>query len=93
MRLAGDDPRPGLLGRLRARLCADCGYVELFADDPMPVYLQHVRAVTGRDAGAPPGAGQEAPGGPANLQCPSCGSLIPAASAACDVCGWSPRSA
>jgi DNA-directed RNA polymerase subunit RPC12/RpoP len=29
-----------------------------------------------------------AQGGPANIQCPSCGSVLPAAAATCEVCGW-----
>jgi hypothetical protein len=27
-------------------------------------------------------------GGPANIQCPSCGSVLPAAATSCEVCGW-----
>ena len=27
-------------------------------------------------------------GGPANIQCPSCGSVLPAAAVSCEVCGW-----
>jgi hypothetical protein len=29
-----------------------------------------------------------AQGGPANIQCPSCGSVLPAAATSCEVCGW-----
>ncbi len=80
-----------LLGRLRARVCADCGYSELFADDPMDLYLAHARAA-GDEAAVPLGAARPPVAGAtaANIQCPSCGSVIPAAETRCDVCGWSP---
>jgi hypothetical protein len=67
----------GLLAQLRGRVCADCGYTELFADNPMSVFLAREReAAPGRAAPA------------ANLQCPRCGSVIAAAEAGCDACGW-----
>jgi hypothetical protein len=71
-----------LLSQLRGRVCADCGYTELFADNPMSVFLAHQRAV---DAASGPGP---EPGAAANLQCPRCGSVIAAAEAGCDACGW-----
>jgi hypothetical protein len=61
-------PVGGLLGHLVASVCADCGRVELRADNAGDVYL--------------------AQGGPANIQCPSCGSVLPAAATSCEVCGW-----
>ena len=81
----------GLLGRLRARVCADCGYTELRADDPLPLYLAHMRQVDGPGTAAAPGSDREPPPGgapAANIQCPSCGSVLPAAATACEVCGW-----
>ena len=69
----------GLLGRLRARVCADCGYTELRTDDALGLYLAHMRRVEG--AGQPLAA---------NIQCPSCGSVMPAGETTCEVCGWSP---
>ena len=72
----------GLLAQLRARVCADCGYTEMFMDEAMNVFLAHQREVAG-----PPRPAQAAPA--ANLQCPRCGSVVSAASASCDVCGWS----
>lgn|SRR5688500_968512 len=76
-------PAPGgsLLAQLRGRVCADCGYTELYADNPMGVFLAHQRALE-----TAPGA---APGPAVNLQCPRCGSVIAAAEAGCDACGWS----
>ena len=75
---------PGLLAQLRARVCADCGYTELFADEAMNVFLAHQRDVAA-PAPASPAAGEAA----ANLQCPRCGSVIAAAATTCEVCGWS----
>jgi predicted nucleic-acid-binding Zn-ribbon protein len=75
------DGSKGLLAQLRARVCADCGYTELFADNAMGVYLASRPAT-------------EAPVGPAaNLQCPRCGSTIPAAASSCDLCGWTQETA
>ena len=76
----------GLLAHLRARVCADCGFTELHAENALDVYLAETRdspqgpapAATAEDGGVPA----------ANMQCPACGSLIPAASTRCDVCGW-----
>jgi ribosomal protein S27AE len=88
------DPRAGagsLLARLRAWVCADCGYTELHADDPLALYLAHMKEVGGQAASAAAGADRpSATGAPtANIQCPSCGSVLPAAATVCDVCGWS----
>ena len=82
VRLAPTAGAGTLLGQLRARVCADCGYTELFTDAAMTLYLAHQREVAG-----PPRPAQAAPA--ANLQCPRCGSVVSAASASCDVCGWS----
>ena len=79
--LAPPAPEGSLLSQLRGRVCADCGYTELYADNPMSVFLAHQPAVD-----AEPGP---APGAAANLQCPRCGSVIAAAEAGCDACGWS----
>jgi ribosomal protein L40E len=81
----------GLLGRLRARVCGDCGFTELRADDPLDLYLAHKRKVEGAGTAALPGSDREpAPGTPpaANIQCPSCGSVLSAAATSCEVCGW-----
>ena len=72
----GGPAASGLLGRLRARVCGDCGYTELRTDNPLDLYLAHMRQVEG--AGTPA----------ANIQCPSCGSVLSAAAATCEVCGW-----
>jgi ribosomal protein L32 len=81
----------GLLARLRARVCADCGYTELRTDDPLDLYLAHKRAEGAGTAAAPGSARERGPGTPAaaNIQCPSCGSVMPAAETTCEVCGWS----
>ncbi len=81
----------GLLGRVWARVCADCGFTELRTDDPHDLYLAHMRKVEGAGTSAAAGADHEpSPGTPpaANIQCPSCGSVLPAAAASCEVCGW-----
>jgi len=73
--------------RLRARVCADCGYTELRAENAVDLYLLHMKS-----AGSPAAAVATAGATPAptvNIQCPSCGSVIPAASATCPACGWS----
>jgi DNA-directed RNA polymerase subunit RPC12/RpoP len=67
-------PGDGLLGQLRASVCADCGRVTLRAENALDLYLAH--------GGAP----KSSPA--ANIQCPSCGSVLPAAATSCDVCGW-----
>lgn len=71
-----DAPVEGLLGRLRASVCADCGRVTLRAENAVEVYL------AARGPGAGPGADA------VNIQCPSCGSVMSAAAASCEVCGW-----
>jgi len=67
----------GLLGRLRASVCADCGFTELRTDDPVDLYVAHMRKAEGTASPLP-----------ANIQCPSCGSVLAAAANACEVCGW-----
>jgi hypothetical protein len=75
--------------QVRARVCADCGHMELQAENALDLYLTHVRSLEAREnvsgvrrAPAPTRA-------PAlNIQCPSCGSTLPAASVTCEVCGW-----
>ena len=76
----------GLLPHLRARVCADCGFTELHAENALDVFLAETRHAP---QGPAPAATAEDGGLPAaNMQCPACGSLIPAASTRCDVCGW-----
>ena|SRR5688572_9548167 len=70
----GGAPVAGLLAQLRGSVCADCGRVTLRAENALDVYLAH-----GGDATKMP---------PANIQCPSCGSVLPAAATSCEVCGW-----
>jgi len=67
-------PVAGLLAQLRASVCADCGRVTLRAENALDVYLAH-----GGDVKKSP---------PVNIQCPSCGSVLPAAATTCEVCGW-----
>jgi ribosomal protein L37E len=86
----------GLLARLHARVCADCGFTELRMDDPLDLYLAHMRKVEGAGTAAAAGSDREpAPGTPpaANIQCPSCGSVLSAAATSCEVCGWSQEEA
>lgn len=73
-------PVGGLLPQLRASVCADCGRVTLRAENALDLFLAEPGA-TGRAAPA-------APGTAANIQCPSCGSVMAAAATACEVCGW-----
>jgi DNA-directed RNA polymerase subunit RPC12/RpoP len=67
-------PIGGLLAQLRASVCADCGRVALRAENALDVYLAH--------------GGEAKPSATANIQCPSCGSVLPAAATSCEVCGW-----
>lgn len=67
-------PTEGLLGQLWAEVCADCGRVALRAENALDVYLAH-----GGGAKTSPAA---------NIQCPSCGSVLPAAATSCEVRGW-----
>lgn len=83
----GEAPPSGGPLRLRARVCADCGYTEFRAENALDVYLLHMKSV-GAGAAAVSASGA-APPPTANIQCPSCGSVIPAASATCPACGWS----
>ena len=77
---------PGLLPHLRARVCADCGFTELHAENALDVFLAQTRS---GPRGPAPAPAAERDGQPAaHRQCPACGSLIPAASTRCDVCGW-----
>ncbi len=64
----------GLLAQLRAAVCADCGRVTLRAENALDVFIAH-----GGEAKKSP---------PTNIQCPSCGSVLPAAATTCEVCGW-----
>jgi DNA-directed RNA polymerase subunit RPC12/RpoP len=64
----------GLLAQLRASVCADCGRVTLRAENALDLYIAH-----GGEAKTSPAA---------NIQCPSCGSVLPAAATSCEVCGW-----
>ena len=69
----------GAAPQVRARACADCGSMQLFAENALDLYL------------ADPHAAEEAAPATApalNIQCPSCGSMLPAASLTCEVCGW-----
>lgn len=91
LRLAEGAPAGSLLARLRAWVCGDCGYTQLHADAPLDLYLEHKRRVEGEGtAAAPGGEGRPSEGGPpaANIQCPSCGSVMPAAETTCEACGW-----
>lgn len=76
VRMADESGAPvgGLLAQLRAAVCADCGRVTLRAENAIDVYLAHV--------------GEQKKSPPANIQCPSCGSVLPAAATTCEVCGW-----
>jgi len=67
-------PTGGLLADLRASVCADCGRVTLRAENALDIYI------------AQGGGAQTSP--TANIQCPSCGSVLPAAATSCEVCGW-----
>jgi hypothetical protein len=79
----------GLLGRLRARVCGDCGRTDLRVEDPLDLFLEHKRSLEGADTPAAPGADRPAGGPPtANIQCPSCGSVLTAAAGSCEACGW-----
>ena len=80
MRVAPSAGPGTLLSQLRGRVCADCGYTELFAENPMAVFLAHQRETAPAAPDAPPPA--------ANLQCPRCGSVIAPAETGCDACGW-----
>jgi DNA-directed RNA polymerase subunit RPC12/RpoP len=67
-------PIEGLLAQLRASVCADCGRVTLRAENALDLFLAHG------------GGTKTSP--PANIQCPSCGSVLAAAATSCEVCGW-----
>lgn len=76
-------PADGLLAHLRAAVCADCGRVTLRADNAVELYLAHGGALV-REAASAAAAATPA----ANIQCPSCGSVLSAAATTCEVCGW-----
>ena len=84
---------PGLLGRLRARVCGDCGRTDLRVENPLDLFLEHKRSQEGSDTPAAPGADRPVAGDrpAANIQCPSCGSMLTAADTTCDICGWRAR--
>lgn len=88
VRVTEDAPAGSLLAQLRARVCADCGYAELRAENPLDLYLAHQRSLGPADAAATTGP-HGSPTAAANIQCPSCGSVIHAAAKACEACGWS----
>ena len=93
VRLAAEAPASSLLGQLRARVCADCGFTELRADNAVDLYLDHTRSVEGssREPGGRDSVqtgGRLRDGDAANIQCPRCGGVIPAAAKRCP-CGWS----
>jgi ribosomal protein S27E len=71
---AAGAPNAGLLARLRASVCADCGRVTLRAENALDLYIAQ-----GGEAKSSPAA---------NIQCPSCGSVLAAAATSCEVCGW-----
>ena len=75
-------PMTGLLAQLRASVCGDCGRVTLHAENALDLFLSQ-QAPDARAGTAVSGTA------PANIQCPSCGSVMAAAASACDVCGWS----
>jgi len=81
VKLVGDDGAPvgGLLPQLSASVCGDCGRVTLRAENALDLFLAQQDAGP-RPAGSAPVA--------ANIQCPSCGSVMAAAAVACEVCGW-----
>jgi len=83
VRVSPGAPAGTLLAQLRGRVCADCGYTQLYAENPMSVFLAHQREVAASGGPAPDAFAA------ANLQCPRCGSVVPAASTSCEVCGWS----
>jgi hypothetical protein len=76
--------------QVRAHVCADCGHMELQAENALDLYLAYTQS---REATAAVPEGNSAPApslAPAlNIQCPSCGSMLPAAAVTCEVCGWS----
>ena len=84
VRVADTDGAPvsGLLAQLRASVCGDCGRVTLTAENALDLFLSQQQQAPARAAPASATA-------PANIQCPSCGSVMAAAAAACEVCGWS----
>jgi hypothetical protein len=86
-------------GRLRARICGECGYVELHASNFRMLYEKYLKARGEATApkvetaapqveAVPPG--DEAPVEPvAEGACLSCGQMIPPTASRCPACGWS----
>ena len=89
VRLAAEAAVGSLLAQLRARVCADCGFAELRVENPLDLYLAHQRNLGQAGAPAPAGPHGAPAAAAANIQCPSCGSVIHAAAKACEACGWS----
>ena len=89
VRVTEDAPEGSLLAQLRARVCADCGFAELRVENPLDLYLAHQRNLGQAGAPAPAGPHGTPTDAAANIQCPSCGSVIHAAAKACEACGWS----
>jgi hypothetical protein len=90
LRLAEGAPAGSLLARLRAWVCGDCGSTRLRAEAPLDLYLAHKRRLEGEGTPAAPGGRGSSEASPpvANIQCPSCGSVMPAGEATCEACGW-----
>ena len=84
VKLVEDDGAPvgGLLPQLTAAVCGDCGRVTLRAENALDLFLAQQESAP-RPAAAAPVA--------ANIQCPSCGSVMAAATGSCEVCGWTDR--
>jgi hypothetical protein len=76
-------PVTGLLAQLRASVCGDCGRVTLHAENALDLFLSQQPA--------PARAAPASATAPANIQCPSCGSVMAAAAVTCEVCGWTDR--
>jgi hypothetical protein len=83
--------------------CRDCGSERIASGVPVasgagaPVggLLAHLLASVCADCGRVTLRAENADdlyrahgGAPANIQCPSCGSVLPAAATSCEVCGW-----
>ena len=84
VKLVEEDGAPvgGLLPQLTASVCGDCGRVALRAENALDLFLAHQESAPRPTPAAPVAA---------NIQCPSCGSVMAAAAASCEVCGWTDR--
>ncbi|HLA76175.1 MAG TPA: hypothetical protein VJU18_01220 [Vicinamibacteria bacterium] len=91
VRVSEQAPAGSLLAQLWARVCADCGSTELRAENPLDLYLTHQSSLGRGEAGAQAGVSEVPLEAAANIQCPSCGSVIHAAAPACEACGWTSR--